>query len=91
MAQQLEADDEKVIAAINADFFHKNGRPVGVQVADGVIIKNPYIRSVFGLTNKNKPFIDILDFYGTLFTKTSRCEINGVNSYRQNDELISIQ
>ena len=88
MAQQLEADNQHVIAAINADFFSKEGRPVGVQVADGVMVKNPYIRSVFGLTEANEPFIEILEFDGTLFTKNDECKINGVNAYRQDDELI---
>lgn len=88
MAEQLEADNQKVIAAINADFFQKNGVPIGVQVADGIMIKNPFSRSVFGLTEERVPFIEVLDFDGTLFTKNDQCKINGVNSYRQDDELI---
>jgi len=88
MAQQLEAENFNVIAAINADFFHKDGRPVGIQIAEGIMVSNPYIRSVFGVTDNKKPFIDILSFEGTLFTKKGSCKIDGVNSYRQDDELI---
>jgi len=88
MAQQLELNGEIVIAAINADFFHKDGKPVGIQVADGEILKNPYIRSVFGLVEDNKPFIEMLKFQGKLFAGNNGCEIDGINSHRGENELI---
>ncbi len=89
MAQQLELENQNVIAAINADFFQKDGKPVGVQVADGVILKNPYARSVFGITENNLPFINILNFQAMLFTTNNKkCKIDGINANRQDDDLI---
>jgi hypothetical protein len=88
MAEQLETEGKNVIAAINADFFHKNGTPVGIQIADGVILKNPFIRSVFGLLENNRPFIEMLSFRGMLFTEKGSIAIDGINGNRGENDLI---
>lgn len=88
MAHQLEIEGKNVVAAINADFFHKDGTPVGVQVADGVLLKKPFIRSAFGLLNNNRPFIEILDFEGLLLAGDKQCEIDDVNAHRGENEMI---
>ncbi len=88
MAEQLALENNPVVAAINGDFFSKTGKPVGTQVADGVMVKKPFIRSVFGLTKEGAPFIDILDFSGHLYAEGMSCQIDGVNENRGENELI---
>ncbi|MBN2281874.1 MAG: phosphodiester glycosidase family protein [Candidatus Marinimicrobia bacterium] len=88
MVQQTETEGNIVIGAVNADFFYKDGKPVGLQIADGEILKNPQERAVFGLLEDKQLFIDILTFQGWLFTDNQVCEINGINSNRGEDDLI---
>jgi len=88
MAKSLEKKNEKVIGAVNADFFKANGRPVGAQVVNGQLLKNPFPRSVFGMTAVKEPFIEIVRFQGFLLTDNNTFKIDAINSLNEKDELI---
>jgi exopolysaccharide biosynthesis protein len=76
-----------VIGAINADFFEWNGTPVGAQVVDGQLINEPTNRSVFGMTEANKPFITIINWMGYLgLSNNTIYEIKGLNKRRDSNE-----
>jgi len=87
MAQEL-SKQQNVLAATNADFFKKNGRPVGAQVIQGQLVKRPFPRSVFGITKSGHPFIDIVDFKGNIFLNNNEIEINRINLAQKDDQLI---
>ncbi|MCD6234254.1 MAG: phosphodiester glycosidase family protein [Candidatus Marinimicrobia bacterium] len=81
--------DGNVVAAVNADFFQGDGMPVGAQVIQGELIKNPTIRSVFGITNTKEPFIQIVKLDAFLLTPENiRYEISYVNGARNKDNLV---
>ena len=88
MAKSQEKKNEKVIGAVNADFFKANGRPVGAQVINGQLLKNPFPRSVFGMTANKEPFIEIVRFQGFLLTDNNTFKIDAINSLNEKDELI---
>ena len=78
----------KVLAAINADFFKKNGRPVGAQVIKGQLVKKPFHRSVFGMTTEGRPFIDIVNFKGQVWINDQEIAIDRINLEQKEDQLI---
>jgi len=89
MAARNNYQNHHVVAAINGDFFEADGMPVGSQVLNGILIKSPTDCSIFGISKKMKPFIDIVSFQGWLWTDDkSSFSINGVNERRDVDELI---
>lgn len=89
MAARKNREAHKVISAINADFYGELGVPIGVEVIDGILIKQPYSRSVFGYTQAGLPLIDIVSFNGSLETSdNTSLSINGVNRTRGTNELI---
>ncbi|MFC2089093.1 phosphodiester glycosidase family protein, partial [Calditrichota bacterium] len=58
-------------------------------VLKGVLLKQPYPRSVFATSNLKKPFIDILSFNGSIISKNSSVNpVNGVNETRNTDFLV---
>jgi len=78
-----------VVAAVNADFFQGDGMPVGAQVIQGELIKNPTNRSVFGLTNDKEPFIHLVDLDAFLLTPDNiRYKISHINGARNKDYLV---
>lgn len=78
-----------VVAAVNADFFQEDGMPVGAQVIQGELIKNPTNRSVFGITENKEPFIHVVRFDGVLITPDRiHYEIKYVNGTRYQDNLV---
>lgn len=78
-----------VVAAVNADFFQGDGMPVGAQVIQGELIKNPTNRSVFGITDAKEPFIHIVDLDAFLLTPDNiSYEISHVNGARNKDNLV---
>ena len=89
MSEEMNSKDHYIVGAINADFFEWNGTPVGAQVINGLLINEPVSRSVFGITEGKKPFIDIVSWKGQLFsTKEIVHEITGLNRRREAGELI---
>ena len=89
MSEEMNSEDHYIAGAINADFFERNGTPVGAQVINGLLINEPISRSVFGMTVNKKPFIEIVSWKGQLFiTKEVVYEIEGLNRRKEESELI---
>lgn len=89
MALRNDSESHRVVGAINGDFYASGGIPIGAQVLQGVLLKQPYPRSVFATSNQKKPFIDILSFNGTIVSKNGSINpINGVNETRNTDFLV---
>ncbi|GBD93158.1 hypothetical protein BMS3Abin05_00741 [bacterium BMS3Abin05] len=79
---------EKVLAAINADFFSKSGAPVNLQIQRGELLTEPMAYPVFGILTSGRPFIRRLKFAGRLTAPHGDWPIAGVNRQWQKDELI---
>jgi hypothetical protein len=78
-----------VVAAVNADFFQADGMPVGAQILNGELLKDPVNRSVLGITKEKTPFIDIINLDAYILTSNKiRYEINSINGSRDKDELV---
>ncbi len=89
MAESRNYAKHYVVAAVNGDFYQTGGIPVGAQVIDGVLIKNPYPRPVFGMTAHKQPFIDIVSFRGELeAADNTSWPLDGVNKHRDSQELV---
>ncbi len=89
MAARSTQAGHTVIGAINGDFYATGGVTIGAQVSKGTLLRGPYPRSVFGLTQDKSPLTDIMTFSG-LLTKddTSSIAISGVNQVRNENMLI---
>ena len=79
---------EKVVAAINADFFNKTGFPVNVQVQRGEPLTEPISYPVFGFTTSGKPFVKRLKFDGKFLTPRGDFPVGGINRQWKTDELV---
>lgn len=89
MSRELLGGGFDVVGGVNGDFFSSEGVQVGMQVVDGLIISKPCDRSVFGLTAERKPFIEILDYEGQIYTANGQFhEIHTINSIREKDFLV---
>ncbi|HDP97840.1 MAG TPA: T9SS type A sorting domain-containing protein [bacterium] len=89
MAARNDHESHRVVGAINADFFSSDGTPVGAQVSNGVLLKGPIARSVFGVSDLKLPLIDIVYLSGAISINDSISKaINGVNRTRGTNELI---
>ncbi len=89
MVQKMSESGFTVLAAVNGDFFKKDGRPLNAQASDGVLLKQPISRSIFGITKDGKPFIEIMTFAGALLSDGGkRIAMEGINERRDRDELI---
>ena len=89
MAGRSDREQHRVVGAINGDFYDGNGIPIGAQVLNGLLLKLPYPRSVFGFTTQKFPFIDIVSFNGKILSADgSETIINGINESRDENELI---
>jgi len=89
MVNRLNNSGERVLGAINGDFFLRNtdaGVPNGVQVSDGKLIFGPANRSMIGFDKNNKPYIDIVKFKGEIEIDVKKSgfkpmKINAVNVF----------
>ncbi|NOZ61250.1 MAG: T9SS type A sorting domain-containing protein, partial [Calditrichaeota bacterium] len=89
MAHRRDSEGHRVVGAINADFYAAGGIPIGAQVVNGVLLKNPFPRSVFAFTENRIPLIDIVGLDGETFTSPGDArKISGVNQARDTDDLI---
>jgi hypothetical protein len=89
MTARSDREAHRVVGAINADFFGVDGTPVGAQVINGVLVKQPYPRSVFAVSEFMQPILDIVSFEASLVTSKKLSQsINGINEVRAMDELI---
>ncbi len=86
IASQHSQIDHFVVAAINADFFEWNGKPVGGQIINGQLINEPINRSVFGMTTTGQPFITIINWSGKIvFPNKVLYQLQGFNQRRNSD------
>lgn len=89
MARRLAAAGLQVLAAVNADFFTAEGVPVGLQVIRGMPLREPTYRSVFGITERGKPFISPLAMRAWVAGRSGwRQEIERINRGPLPDELV---
>ncbi|MDZ7332440.1 MAG: phosphodiester glycosidase family protein [candidate division KSB1 bacterium] len=89
MALRNDREGHRVIGAINGDFYDSRGVPIGTQVLNGLILKNPASRSVFGISATQKPFFDIVSFQGQVIAPNTRTmPISGINEIRDTDDLV---
>lgn len=81
--------DATVVAAVNADFYGLNGVPVGIQVIDGVPLKDPSSHSIFALTTNKHPRIEVVSLDGEIrLEKYGTLPIHGINRIRNENEVI---
>ncbi len=98
MVSRLNGEGEKVVGAINGDFFSRSseaGIPLGVQVSDGKLIFGPKRRTMIGFGTDNRPHMGVVGFKGAV-TLGSRKKItfnlDGVNilpkDFKKDDGII---
>ncbi|MBN1350538.1 phosphodiester glycosidase family protein [candidate division KSB1 bacterium] len=89
MAARRDGEGHRIVGAINGDFYGTGGIPVGAQVLDGVLLKDPTTRSIFGVTPQQQPMIDIVSLRGKLnASNDSTIAISGINEARDNNGLV---
>ncbi len=89
MSARNDAEGHRVVGAINGDFYATGGIPIGTQIIQGEILKEPYPRSTFSIDIDKKPYIDIVSFTGQLIAANdSSTGITNVNTARATDNLI---
>lgn len=90
MASDNDAEEHRVVGAVNGDFYASGGIPIGTQVIGGLPLKMPAgNRSVFGIGLEGEPFFEVIDFQGGLLTSDGYTkQIQGINETRDDDELI---
>ena len=89
MSARKDAEGHRVVGAINGDFYAAGGIPIGTQIIQGEVLKDPYPRSVFAMDLDKKPYIDIVSFTGQLIAANdSSAGITKVNAGRLTDNLI---
>jgi len=72
-----------VAAAVNADFFADDGKPVGLCVQDGQIVTPPAEHPVFGVTDQGKPFIENVEIHAAVFSQADT-HVLAINYRKQN-------
>ena len=90
MASRRDAEEHRVVGAVNGDFYASGGIPIGTQVIAGLPLKMPATnRSVFGTGLGGKPFFEVVSFQGGLLSADGAWkQIHGINQTRGDDELI---
>ncbi|MFC1546939.1 phosphodiester glycosidase family protein [Candidatus Neomarinimicrobiota bacterium] len=89
MAARTDAEEHRVVGAINADFYNAGGIPVGAQIVGGELVKAPYVtRSVFAVSDEKAPFLATVALQGTAITADSAVSIANVNAARTDSTLI---
>jgi len=89
MAQRSDGEAHRVVAAMNGDFYNSGGIPVNAQVRNGSLLKRPYSRTVFGVGPQLQPFMEIVQFQGSVATQEGASHnIQGINETRQNNWLV---
>jgi uncharacterized protein YigE (DUF2233 family) len=85
VAQQARANH--AIAAVNANYFKKNGTPLGTLIVDGEWVSGPiYDRVALGLTKSGSARVDRVKLAGDLETSNQaapRIWINNINQPRR--------
>jgi len=55
MSLRSNYENHTIIGGINGDFYDGSGIPIGAMIRNGVLVKRPYPRSVFGLSSQKSP------------------------------------
>ncbi|MCB0832394.1 MAG: phosphodiester glycosidase family protein [Bacteroidetes bacterium] len=86
----LLEEHPEAVAAVNGDFFSKEGLASGIQITGGRLVKNPATSwMAFGMDGDNRPFIDTLTCYGEIIiNQFTSLLIDGFNRTRQSEEFI---
>ena len=89
IAERSNWNQHQIIGAINGDFWHTAGVPVGMAVRDGQLLRSPGSRSVFALGNDKHP---LFDFFETKIritgSKGNTLEFSDLNSFLTGNEPI---
>jgi hypothetical protein len=88
MAARISSSEHLAVGAINGDFWASDGTPLGTQIVNGQILKNPNYWSTIGFDYHNHPVIAIVSFSGQINTGAALRNLNGVNEIRDTNELI---
>ncbi|KAA3610451.1 MAG: phosphodiester glycosidase family protein [Calditrichaeota bacterium] len=81
--------NQKIIAAINADFYEKGGYSTNAFVTNGELVSMPgKTFTTIGFDESDLPFINKINFSANLFTKKKVVKIDGVNKPRETNQLI---
>ncbi len=90
MVRRSSGSGNQVLAAVNGDFYHRGGIPVGAQAIDGILLKQPYPgRSLLAYRSDHKVFIDTAVSRGRVITANQRtAQITGLNEQRGENALI---
>ncbi|MBX9687604.1 MAG: phosphodiester glycosidase family protein [Candidatus Obscuribacterales bacterium] len=79
-----QAQRANAIAAVNANYFKKDGTPLGTLVIDGEWISGPlYDRISFGLTDSGRVHVDRANLHGTIETSNPEIPSLWVNNLNQ--------
>lgn len=89
MAKKLNHAEYMVVGGVNGDFYRTGGIPVGTQILKGKILKDPSNRTLFVLTDKMKPAIEIVSLNAWFICKNKETiHIDGINRLREANEVI---
>lgn len=78
------AKEANALAAINANYFKRDGVPLGTLIINGEWIAGPlYDRVSMGITNEGKVRVDRVSFGGTLTSDNPELQETWVNSINQ--------
>jgi len=82
-----QAQKVNAIAAVNANYFKKDGTPLGTLVMDGEWVAGPlYDRISFGLTESGQVHVDRANLHGTIETSNTsvgKLWVNNINQPRR--------
>ncbi|PIS27910.1 MAG: hypothetical protein COT43_08070, partial [Candidatus Marinimicrobia bacterium CG08_land_8_20_14_0_20_45_22] len=62
MSSRNDREGHRVVGAVNGDFYESGGVPTNAQVIEGVLMKLPISREVFGCSDTKEPFIAITTY-----------------------------
>lgn len=88
MSMRKSVEGNRVVGAINGDFFSGTGIPVNAQIAEGEIVRTPISRGTIGFDVNKMPIIQIPGYSGKVISKTSNFAVNNVNADRFTDAMI---
>lgn len=88
MARRVDEEGERVIGAINADFFSGVG-PVSMHIGGGEIARRELSgRPSLGFTADNRPYLGVPVFSGSVGNGETSITLNGVNQTRGTNQTI---
>jgi len=90
MSSRRDAEEHRVVGAVNGDFYASGGIPIGTQVIAGELLKMPATnRSAFAVGRQGEPLFEVFGFLGGCISSGGHAaEIHGINQTRGDDELI---